>query len=183
MHHDIISGSGITAGNQLLRTQGLSSVEWTVGGGLFCHMESFKPRLERSLARAAAERIYVYWSARAQTVEMPFLTVRESRSPRPGVGRFGFLCGLSSCRCGHLLLFPHVAIPHASLCVHIPPSYKNTSPVGLGLTLTASFSLNPTFEGVLLHNSYILRCLGLGLRLVPLRELQFSPEHSDSICF
>lgn len=117
VHHDVISRSGITAGNQFLRTQGNTFPKGCPQGNgqweaaCFVTWKSFKPRLERPLARAAAERICVYWSARAQTIEMPFLTVLESRSPRPGVGRFGFLRSLSPWRCSRLLLFPHLVIP------------------------------------------------------------------------
>ena len=79
--------------------------------------------------------------------------------------------------CTTPILHVHVASSLVLLCVQISSSSKDTSQIGLGPTLMASFYLNHLFKDPFSKYSHILRYWGLGLQHINLglRGTQFNP--------
>ena len=62
-----------------------------------------------------------------------------------------------------------------TLCIQISSPYKDTSQIGLGPILIASFNLIISLKALLPHIVTLLRCWEIGLQHLHFQETQFSP--------
>ena len=105
------------------------------------------------------------------------LTVWRPEVWDQGVSRVGFLWGPLSLACRRP---PSPCVftwlPSVLLCVWVPSSNKDSSPIGLGPTHITSCKLNDPFKDPISKYSHILRYQGLGRQNINLGETQFSPK-------
>ena len=111
----------------------------------------------------------------AYPMEIYFLIVLEARSPSsrylPGWLLLRPLSLVDRCLSSPPL---HVALP-LFVCVCVPIFHKETSHVGLGVTLMTLFYLSYLFKGLISKYSHSLRYLGLALQHKHFGVIEFSP--------